>query len=184
MPFTHPFDKDGYRIHPTAFIDNTAIVDENVYVGPNVYIGPYCIIGFPAEYKGRSEFGVGTQGSGVRILENTIITGHVTIDSGVGVNPTFIGKGCFLMKHSHVGHDAHLMDNVTVSCGAKIGGHAVIGQDTNIGLNAVIHQKCIVREGCMIGACAFIGKTLETQPYRKYAGVPARDIGENIKPCK
>jgi len=34
----------------------------------------------------------------------------------------------------------------------------------------------------MIGASAFIGKTLEMKPYRKYAGVPARDIGENV--CK
>lgn len=182
MGYIHPYDSEGYRIHPTAFIHHTAIVAEHVYVGKNVYIGPYCLIGQPAEWKGKSEHGKGTQGIGVIISENSVLTGHVTVDSAAGVNPTFIGKDCYLMKHSHVGHDAHLMDGVTVSCGAKIGGHAVIGHDVNIGLNAVIHQKCIVREGCMIGACAFIGKTLETKPYRKYAGVPARDIGENIKP--
>lgn len=182
MAFIYPYDNDGCRIHPTAKIHHTAIVAGNVYVGANVYIGPYCLIGQPAEWKGKSEFGKGDQGLGVRILANTILTGHVTVDSAVGVNPTIIGKDCYLMKHSHVGHDAHLMDNVTLSCGAKIGGHALICNDVNIGLNAVVHQKCIVREGCMIGACAFIGKTLETQPYRKYAGVPARDIGENIKP--
>lgn len=182
MAFTHPYNSDGYRIHPTAFIHPTAIVAKNVYVGANVFIGPYCLIGEPAEWKGHSEYGVGPQGSGITISDNTIITGHVTIDSAAGANPTFIGENCYLMKHSHVGHDAHLCKGVTVSCGAKIGGNAVIGHDVNIGLNAVIHQKCIVREGCMIGACAFIGKTLETQPYRKYAGVPARDIGENIKP--
>ena len=182
MAFTHPYDEDKYRIRPTAFIHPTAIIADNVYIGENVFIGPYCIIGGPAEWKGHSEHGVGPQGMGVRILANSVLTGHVTVDSAAGSNPTIIGKNCYLMKHSHVGHDAHLMSNVTVSCGAKIGGHAVIGHDVNIGLNAVIHQKVIVREGCMIGACAFIGKTLETKPYRKYAGVPARDIGENIKP--
>jgi len=34
----------------------------------------------------------------------------------------------------------------------------------------------------MIGASAFIGKKTILQPYRKYAGVPAQDIGENIIP--
>jgi len=34
----------------------------------------------------------------------------------------------------------------------------------------------------MIGASAFIGKKTILQPYRKYAGVPAKDIGENIIP--
>jgi len=39
-----------------------------------------------------------------------------------------------------------------------------------------------VPKGCMIGASAFIGKKTILQPYRKYAGVPAKDIGENIIP--
>ena len=58
----------------------------------------------------------------------------------------------------------------------------VIKSNCNIGLNAVIHQKVIVPKGCMIGASAFVGKKTILQPYRKYAGVPAKDIGENIIP--
>ena len=85
------------------------------------------------------------------------------------------------MKHSHVGHDAIIGENVTISCGAKIGGHSVIGKHCNIGLGAVIHQKVTIPEGCMIGANAFIGKKTELNPHRKYAGVPAKDIGENIR---
>lgn len=53
MGYIHPFDSEGYRIHPTAFIHHTAIVADNVYVGRNVYIGPYCLIGQPAEWRGE-----------------------------------------------------------------------------------------------------------------------------------
>jgi UDP-N-acetylglucosamine acyltransferase len=141
----------------------------------NCYIGPLCIIGYPAEWKGKEHLC-----QGVHIKAGTRITGLVTIDSGVE-RITTIGKDCYLMKHSHVGHDALIGDGVTVSCGAKIGGHCIIGQGTNIGLNATIHQQVVIPYGCMIGAGCFVGKKTELSPNRKYAGVPAKDIGSNIR---
>ena len=154
-------------IHPTA------IIYDGVTIESDVYIGEYCIIGSPAEWKGR-ENNTGK----VIIKSGTRITGLVTIDSGTD-KPTIIGNNCYLMKHSHVGHDAELMEGVPLSCGAKIGGHSIIGKNTNIGLNAVIHQKVVVPEGCMIGASAFVGKKSELRPFFKYAGVPVKDLGWN-----
>ena len=154
-------------MHPTA------VIGTNVTIEPGVYIGPLCIIGYPAEWKGKED-----QDKGVLIQTGTRITGLVTIDSGVE-RQTVIGKNCYLMKHSHVGHDAMLGDNVTLSCGAEIGGHSVIGDKTNIGLNAVIHQKVTVPEGCMIGAGGFVGKKSILQAFHKYAGVPVRELGPN-----
>lgn len=156
-----------------TFIHPTAVIGENVTIGDNCIIGPLCVIGYPAEWKGKEHNDLG-----VTILDNVNITALVTIDSGVN-QKTIIGDNCYLMKHSHVGHDAFVGNNVIVSCGAKIGGHAVIESDCNIGLNAVIHQKVTIPKGCMIGASAFIGKKTELNPNRKYAGVPAKDIGEN-----
>jgi UDP-N-acetylglucosamine acyltransferase len=158
-----------------TFIHPTAVIGENVTIGDNVYIGPLCIIGYPAEWKGKEH-----NDMGVIICDGARLTGLVTVDSGVN-NKTIIGQNSYLMKHSHVGHDAEIGDNVTIACGAKIGGHAVIGNNCNVGLNAVLHQKVIVPTGCMIGASAFIGKKTIMQPHRKYAGVPAKDIGENIR---
>ena len=158
-----------------TYIHPTAVIGPNVTIEDDVYIGPLCIIGFPAEWKGNEHID-----KGVVIKKGTRITGLVTIDAGVESH-TDIGENCYLMKGVHVGHDATIGDNVTISCGAKIGGHVLIGDYCNIGLNAVIHQKQIIRHSCMIGASAFVSKTLKTEPCRKYAGVPARDIGENIK---
>jgi UDP-N-acetylglucosamine acyltransferase len=140
----------------------------------NVYIGPYCIIGEPAEWKGKEHIN-----KGVIIKTGSRLTGLVTVDSGVE-RQTEIGANCYLMKHSHVGHDAILEDNVTLSCGVKIGGHSVIKNRCNIGLNAVIHQKVEIPEGCMIGASGFVGKKSELKPNHKYAGVPVKELGKNI----
>jgi UDP-N-acetylglucosamine acyltransferase len=157
-----------------TYIHPTSIIGPNVTIEDDVYIGPYCIIGMPAEWKGKEDIDLG-----VTIGKGTRITGMVTIDSGVN-NRTQIGENCYLMKHSHVGHDAILSNNVTLSCGAKVGGHTIIGNNCNIGLNAVIHQKQIIAEGCMIGMAAVITKKLVTTPNMKYVGNPARLLGANI----
>ena len=162
-------ESNGNYIHPTC------LIGENVDIGKNNHFGPYCVIGFPAEHKSYPNTVYGK----VKIGNNNIFTGLVTIDAGTE-GTTEIGNGCYFMKSAHAGHDAVIGDNITVSCGAKIGGHSKIGNRVTIGLNAVIHQWCLIPEGCMIGALAFIGKKTELEKFRKYAGVPAKDIGENI----
>lgn len=161
-------DNAGNHIHPTA------VIGPNVKLGSNNYIGPQCIIGYPAEHRDFWDKPVGQ----VEIGDNNIFTGLVTIDASTE-NVTYIGNDCWFLKHSHVGHDAVIGDGVTVSCGAKIGGQAIIHPKCNIGLNACIHQWVEVPEGCMIGMNAAVTKKLVMEEYRKYAGVPAKDIGPN-----
>lgn len=156
-----------------TYIHPTALIGPNVIIEDDCYIGPYCIIGYPAEWKGHEQ-----EDKGVLIRSGSRLTGMVTVDAGVE-RMTVIGLDCYMMKHSHVGHDAILSDSVTVSCGAKIGGHVFIGNDTNIGLNAVIHQRVNIPDGCMIGASAFVGKKSILKPNYKYAGVPVKEIGPN-----
>lgn len=161
------------NIHPTAVVHETCILGPNVTIEAGVYIGPYCLIGMPAEWKGREDIN-----AGVVIQEGSRITGLVTIDTGVE-RPTTIGRNCYLMKHSHVGHDAIIGDDVTIACGAKIGGHTVIGEDSNIGLNAVVHQKMKIAQGVMVGMGSVVPKALETEPFKIYAGNPAKFLREN-----
>lgn len=174
------------------YIHPTAVIGPNVEMGDNNYIGPFCIIGFPAEHKDFWPGGViqtdmlhievggklGAETGKVIIGNNCKFTGLVTVDAGTTL-PTVIRDGVWMLKHSHVGHDAMVKDNVVISCGAKIGGHCEIGEGTNIGLTAVIHQRVQVPPGCMIGMGTVVTKKTELKPYRKYAGVPAKDIGEN-----
>ena len=157
------------------YIHPTALIAPGVILGDNNYIGPYCVIGFPPEWKGK-------EGSPVQVIigNNNRITGHVTIDSGAEGN-TMIGNDCYIMKHAHIGHDAKLHNGVTISCGAKIGGHTIIGDGCNIGLNAVIHQKQKIERGCMIGMGSVVTKNLQTVTFCTYAGNPAKFIKENTQ---
>lgn len=164
------------RIHPTAQIHSTAVIFDMVTIGENCVIGAFCVIGAQPEHR---EFW-DKPSPGVWIGDNVRITTHVTVDAGT-TGMTYIFDNVTLLSKSHVGHDATVGIGSTVSCGAKIGGHVHVGANCNIGLNACIHQRQHVEDGCMIGANAFVSKTLITEPYRKYAGVPARDIGSNAK---
>jgi UDP-N-acetylglucosamine acyltransferase len=161
-------------IHKTAVVHPTAIIYDGVIIEANAQIGPYCIIGAPAEWKGKEST------KGVTICQGAILTGMVTVDAGVD-QTTIVGPNCYIMKHAHIGHDANINNNATISCGAKIGGHAIIGENTNIGLNAVIHQRKIVPANCMIGMGSVVTKGLIMSPGMKYAGNPAKLLGENIK---
>lgn len=164
------------------YIHPTAIVGPNVEIGDGNYIGPYCLIGWPAEHK---SFWPQPDGSGivgkVIIGNNNVITGHVTIDAGTEV-VTEIGDGNWFLKHSHVGHDVKLGNDNTVSCGAKIGGHCKIGSNVNLGLNSMVHQRKEIPDGIMIGMGAVVTKRTELQTGMKYAGNPARLLGENKRP--
>lgn len=158
--------------YPGNAISPLAWIHPDVKIGKGNTIGPFCMIGGPAEFKGKE-----VQGK-VTIGDNNTITGLVTIDSGtIG---TSIAHGCYIMKHAHIGHDCVIASDVTISCGAKIGGHAVIWVGANIGLNAVIHQKQVIAGGVMIGMGAVVTKKLKTELYKTYAGNPAKLIGDNV----
>lgn len=171
MSNKHP----NFKIPESSFVHHTSVIYDNVTIEPNVHIGPCCIIGSPAEYKGREHMT-----AGVHICEGSRITGMVTVDSGT-TDMTYIGRNAYIMKHAHIGHDAYIGDDVTISCGVKVGGHCHVHDRVNIGLNAVLHQYVVVPEDVMIGASAFVGlKTFLNKGY-KYAGVPAKELGLNIR---
>lgn len=158
-----------------SFIHPTAIIYPNVFISDDCYIGPYCIIGAPPEHGSVDPFT--NEGAGVFIGTGSRLYGHVTVDSGID-RPTRIAHDCILMKHSHVGHDSTIHHNVTIACGAKIGGHSRVEAYCNIGLNAVLHQFTELPEGTMVGACAFV-KGKYTEPWMILVGVPAGGLGRN-----
>jgi UDP-N-acetylglucosamine acyltransferase len=158
-----------------TYIHPTAIIYPNVTIGEGCYIGPYCVIGGPPEHADIDP--LTCENGGVYIGSECRLYGHVTIDGGM-VGTTQISPRCIFMKGSHVGHDATIWSDCTISCGAKIGGHSTILNKSNIGLNATLHQFTVLTVGTMVGAGAFV-KGKHVEKWRILAGVPARDIGEN-----
>ncbi len=172
------------RVSPHAKIGKNnifmegVIIRDNVTIGDNNYFGPYCIIGDVPEKKGYfDKLGLVTIGNDNRF------TKQVTIDSGTDYT-TAIGNNVIMLKNAHVGHDAVIQDHVTLSCNVCIGGHTTVGYATNFGLGAVAHQRLKIPEGCMIGMNSTVTKKTDMKPGRKYAGSPARDIGDNTDKVK
>lgn len=166
---------ESNNIHPTAILGNVRIE------GYNVTIGPYCIVGHPPE--DIEHLNAGKSSKPVVIMDGATLTGHVTVDAGT-IKNTVIGTGAFLMKHSHVGHDAEIMHDVTVSCGAKIGGHTIVAPYSNIGLNAVIHQRHFIGAGAMVGMGSVVPLSRDVLPWSKVAGNPCKQIGDNLEYIK
>jgi UDP-N-acetylglucosamine acyltransferase len=154
------------RIHPTA------IIYPNVTLGKNVTIEAYAVIGSPAEHR---DYFFDTSGK-VIIGDNCIIREYVTVNAGTH-GPTVVGDNCTLLRGSHVGHDAILEDNVTLSCNAMIGGHARIMKYANIGLGATVKQRLVVGPGVMLGMNA--AATMNLLPFVTYVGVPAKPLKQN-----
>lgn len=145
-------------------------------IHPSAYIGPFCIIGYPAENRAtwpQTPFGV-------VIKQDAILAGAVTVDAGT-VRDTVVGERCFLMKGAHLGHDVILAEDVTIACGAKIGGHVTIGKGANIGLNAIVHPRQSIPPFCMLGAGTVITKTAVIKPFDVWAGNPGRFLKFNSR---
>ncbi|MFO0387610.1 MAG: hypothetical protein ACK505_12585 [Flavobacteriales bacterium] len=132
-----------------TYIHPTAVIFDNVTIGDDCYIGPFCIIGGPPEHAAIDP--LKDAGKGVMIGSGCRLYGHNTVDSGMTLN-TIIGNRCILMKGAHVGHDSFIYHDVTLSCGARIGGHSTIFSYCNIGLNATLHQFTSLNYGTMVGA--------------------------------
>jgi UDP-N-acetylglucosamine acyltransferase len=159
-------------IHPTAIIDSRAHLASDVRVGPysviegnvtvaagttigahciiqgNTIIGADCRIG-PAAYVGldpqhlgyRGEETFAVIGDGTIIRENASV--HRATHGGIE-NATRVGKRCFLMGASHVGHDCQVGDDVILANGVLLGGHVIVGDRVFFGGGCVVHQFCQV----------------------------------------
>ena len=151
-------------------------IHPSVVIGRNVFIGHNCSIGSPAEYPDQVDPRKEPLYT-VFIGDNTIIRDNVTINAG-HLGNTVIGADCYIMSHSHVGHDTVIGDNVVLHSACVIGGHSIIASCCRIGLNASLHQHTQLAFGTMVGAQSFV-KGIWKDHFRILAGVPAKDIGFN-----
>lgn len=179
------------KIHPTAVIgagvhlgENNVIGPYTVIMGPTVIgdgnlIGPHASVGTPAEYRGGPHpagWDGEIAGAGVSIGDRNIIREFVTINQGTHEQTT-IGHDCYILARSHVAHDCVLHDGVTLSGAVQLGGHTHVWSWANIGMGGVVHQRCQVGPGAMVGMSSAIRK--DVPPFTIAVGNPARVTGVN-----
>jgi len=175
----------GVQVGPYAIIGNGcvlgdgcvlaahAVLDRNARLGRNVKVGIGSIVGGDAQdlkYKGEETF--------VEVGDNTVIREYATINRGTSHSwKTTVGKDCFLMSYSHIGHDCHVGDGVIISNASHLGGHVTVEDKAIISGVSAVHQFTLIGRYAFVGGCSRVTKDIP--PYVKAAGNPVKLYGLN-----
>lgn len=85
------------------------------------------------------------------------IEAFVSVDAGMN-ECTRIGERTWLMKHVHVGHDAHIGDDCELSPGVVVGGHVRIGDGVRLGIGVLIRPCVTIGAGARVGMGSVVVK--------------------------
>lgn len=180
------------QISSQAIIGPGVVLGERVSIGPgavllgpcvvgdDVYIGAGAMIGAPPEMTDQPQNAAWTgelAHAGVVIGNGAVIREGAVVHQG-SYRATTVGARSWVLNRAYLAHDVLLGEDSTVSAGVSIGGHCVIGDRVNIGMNAVIHQRVFVAAGCMVGMGTPLARDLP--PFVKAFGSPARIHGVNV----
>jgi len=164
-------------IDPTARVADGARIGEGVEIGPYCIVGPQVelkrgvrlishvnvtgatTIGeegvvYPFASLGTPPQSVHYKGGPTRL----VIGAHCELREGVTMNTgteagggiTSVGERCSFMVGSHVGHDCHVGNSVTLANNTVLGGHVEVGDFTFLGGHVAIHQFVRIGEGVMM----------------------------------
>ena len=121
--------------------------------------------------------------------EGAIIKGNVTIgeDTGVWYNATIRGDSNQIVigsrtnvqdnavVHVSTGYSVNIGDDVTIGHGAIVHG-CTIGNNTLIGMGAIILNGAVIGDHCMIGAGALVTQNMQIPDGSLAFGNPAKII--------
>ena len=175
------------EIHHTAIVSTKAILGENNYIGPYCIIGDGAIIGNNnlflshvsiASIPEHREYSVEST-AGETFIGNNNVFKEFSVVSAPYKEKTLIENGCYFCKGSYIGHDSHIESNVTFAANALIGGFVYLMEGAYLGLNANVHQGCTVGSYSLLGMSCVVNKKTKAEPFKIYAGNPARYLKEN-----
>jgi len=176
-------------IHPTAIIDPKAEIDSTADIGPyvviegpvkiaadtriraHVYLSgwteigqrcdihPFAVIGYMPQ-----DFHYGGERSYCKIGNDVVIRESATVHRGTQPeSETVVGDECFLLAHSHVGHNCRLGRGVKVYNMAALSGHVETDDQAIISGYALVHQFCRIGKLAFISAAA--RTTMDVPPF-------------------
>lgn len=145
--------EQGAQVDPGVSIGSGAVVRAGTWLKRGATIGENCVIGS----IGINAY-VGQDGRrrGFPHLASVIIGEGVSLGAGCAVvrgilTSTRIGAYSIIGNLCNIGHGVEIDENVWMSVGAMVGGHARIGEGTTIAM------ACAIRDNIRIGSRANLG---------------------------
>jgi len=172
------------RVHPRAQLADDVVIGPYCVVGEHVRIGPGTVVESHCVITGHTELGannriypyasIGTppqdytyRGEPTRLLigDENVIREFVTINTGTlkGGGITIIGNHNLLMACSHVAHDCHLGDRITMANCALLAGHVKVEDGAVLSGQVAVHHFVTLGSVCMVGGLT--GVTHDVPPY-------------------
>lgn len=171
----HPFTviEDDVQIGDDSIIGSNVTIREGSVIGKNVQIFPGSVIGcIPQDLKFKGEK------TKVIIGDETVIREYVTINKGTVSNyKTVVGKNCFIMAYTHIGHDCIIGNNCVLSNNCQIAGHVNIEDWVWIAGVTAIHQFVTIGQHAYIAGGSLVSK--DVPPYIKAVRNPLSYGGIN-----
>jgi UDP-N-acetylglucosamine acyltransferase len=164
------FIEEGTKIMNGVFIGDGARIGKNCIIHPYAIISndPQDIKFFGKEIKTTVEIG-----------DNTVIREFVTIHRGTDDKlTTVVGKNCFILAYTHIGHDCLIGNNVIISGSTNIAGHCTIDDHAYIGGMTGFHQFTKIGNNAMVGAICAVNKDIP--PYVLADGDPISYVKINV----
>jgi len=183
------------NIHPSAVVDPGAQIAEDVVIGPFCYVeagvtlGSGCKLDSHVTIKGgtkcgaRNFFGQGAIIGGdpqdrkwkgeptfLHIGDDNVFREYVTVHRANNEGgATEIGDRNFLMAYCHVGHNCHLMNDITMANSVGVSGHCTIEDSVTIGGMVGVHQFVRIGRLAMVGGLSKLVR--DVPPFMLVEGV-------------
>jgi UDP-N-acetylglucosamine acyltransferase len=193
------------KIHPSALVEDGASLSAGVEIGPFCHVGgqaileegvrllshvtvtgitkigartvvhPHAALGGEGQIRGN-DFAEGRLEIGADCVLREMVSMNVGSRKGGGL--TRVGARGYYMANSHIGHDCHVGDDVTMANSVAVGGHAQIGDRVIFGGVTAVQQFCRVGQGAMVGGLTGVNRDII--PYAMAFGDHAELAGLNL----
>ncbi len=170
------FVGDHVTLHDNVTLKSHVVIDGNTTIGEGTLVYPFASLGQPPQSH-KDESGPTNK---LIIGKNNIIREYVTMQPGTSAGGlvTSVGDNGLFMAGSHVAHDCHIGDHVTMANMATLAGHVIIGDHANVGGLAAVHQHVRIGHHAFIGGTA--GIKYDVIPYAMVMPHPDNVSGLNL----
>lgn len=136
------------------------VIRRYTIMGSGNYVDSYCSLGGdPQDLK----FDPSTR-SRLYVGDQNVFREGVTISRATGEGAqTEVGNNTFWMANSHAGHNARIKDEVILTNGALVAGHATLESGSILAGNALVHQFCWIGRKVMMQGGSRVG--MHVPPY-------------------